>query len=269
MFGDQFAGNESLRPEQRRDRIIDLLREGAPVSVDLLATTLTISRETIRRDLAMLARRGLVRKFHGGAALPETLAESAFQTRLGEHPREKRAVARRAAALFGPGDTIFVDTGTTSIVFAEELAKGTDLTVITNSVTIAQRIGGSGNRNRAFLVGGEYRDEAAQTLGALVVAQIARFHTGHAVLTVGAIDAVGVMDFDLGETEVARAMISQARTVTVIADASKLGGRGLFEVCPLARVDRLVVDRPADGRLADALQTAEVEVIVAEPCGSA
>jgi DeoR family glycerol-3-phosphate regulon repressor len=252
-----------LHPNERRDRIVDLLREAAPVSVDALAITLGASRETVRRDLADLARRGLIRRFHGGAGLPELAGEGAFQTRMAEHTREKRAIGRRAAALFGPGDTLFVDTGTTSVVFAEELAKGTGLTVVTNSLTIAQLVGGSGNR--AFLIGGEYRDAAVQTVGALAVEQIARFHAAHAVLTVGAIGPAGTMDFDLGETEVARAMIAQAQTVTVIADSSKLGRRGLFEVCPLARVDRLVVDRAADGELAQALQVAAVEVIVAEP----
>ena len=73
------------------------------------------------------------------------------------------------------------------------------------------------------------------------------------------------MDYDLGEAELARAMIAQAQTVTVIADASKLGRRGLFLVCPLARIDRLVVDAPATGALADALRAAAVEVILAEP----
>ena len=107
-------------------------------------------------------------------------------TRLAEHPREKRAIGRRAAALFGPGDTLFVDTGTTSVVFAEELARRGGLTVVTNCLTIAQLVGGSGNGNRSFMIGGEYRDAAAQTLGALAVEQIARFHAAHAVLTVGA-----------------------------------------------------------------------------------
>ena len=254
-----------LRPETRRGRIVDLLRAGAPVSVDALAAALAASRETVRRDLADLARQGLVRRFHGGAALPEPVGEGAFQIRLAEHPREKRAIGRRAAALFGPGDTLFVDTGTTSVVFAEELARRAGLTVVTNCLTIAQLVGGSGNGNRSFMIGGEYRDAAAQTLGPLAVEQIARFHAAHAVLTVGAIDPVGVMDFDLAETEVARAMIAQAVTVTVIADSSKLGRRGLFEVCTLARVDRLVIDRPADRVLAPALQAAGIEVIVAEP----
>ena len=251
-----------MGPEQRRDRIVDLLRERERVSVEFLAAELAASPETLRRDLAALPDRGLIRKFHGGASLPESAGEGAFHTRLSEHPREKRAVARRAAALFSPGDTLFVDTGTTTLAFAEELARGTGLTVVTNSATIAQLLGRSGNR--AFLVGGEYRDEAAQTLGALAVDQIGRFHAGHAVLTVGAIEPAGVMDYDLGEAELARAMIAQAQTVTVIADASKLGRRGLFLVCPLARIDRLVVDAPATGALADALRAAGVEVILAE-----
>lgn len=251
-----------MRPEERRDLIVDMLREGAPIRVDALAIKLSASQETVRRDLAALARRGLIRKFHGGASLPEPAGENAFHARMSEHPREKRAVARAAAALFGPGDTLLVDTGTTTVMFAEELARGGGLTVVTNSLTIAQLMGGSGNR--AYLVGGEYRDGAAQTLGALAVDQIARFHAAHAVLTVGALDPGGVMDFDLGETEVARAMIAQAQTITVIADSSKLGRRGLFEVCPLARIDRLVVDRAVDGQLGLALRAARVEVIVAE-----
>lgn len=252
-----------MGPEQRRDRIVDLLRERERVSVEFLAAELAASPETLRRDLAALASRGVIRKYHGGASLPEPLGEGAFHTRLSEHPREKRAVARRAAALFQPGDTLFVDTGTTTVVFAEELARGTGLTVVTNSATIAQLIGRSGNR--AFLLGGEYRDEAAQTLGALAVDQIRHFHAGHAVLTVGAIEPTGLMDYDLCEAELARAMIAQAQTVTVVADASKLGRRGLFLVCPLARIDRLVIDAPPTGALADALRAAAVEMILAEP----
>lgn len=252
-----------LRPGQRRDRIVGLLRERERLSVEFLAGELAASPETVRRDLAALARSGVIRKFHGGASLPETEGEGAFQTRLSEHPQEKRAVARRAATLFAPGDTLFVDTGTTTVVFAEELARRSGLTVVTNSVTIAQLVGRGGNNT--FLIGGEYRDEAVQTLGALAVEQIGRFRADHAVLTVGAIEPAGVMDYDLGEAELARAMIAQAQTVTVLADSSKLGRRGLFLICPLTRIHRLVVDSAPKGSLAEALLGAGTEVIVADP----
>ena len=112
-----------MKPGIRRERIVDLVRERERVSVDDLAALLGSSRETIRRDLTELAGRGLIRKVHGGAMMPEVPREGAFPARLSEAIREKRAVARAAAALFGAGDTLFIDTGTTTLLFAEELAR--------------------------------------------------------------------------------------------------------------------------------------------------
>ena len=241
-----------MRPEERRRHILELLRQRERISVDELARTLSTSQETIRRDLAALAEQGLVSKFHGGAALPPSGEhENAFQTRMNEHAQEKRAVARYAAGLFGRGDSIFIDTGTTTLLFARELARQSHLTVITNSLLIAGSVGASGNR--AFMIGGEYRPESEQNV-------IARFNAEHAVITVGALNGDGAMDFSIEEAEIARAMIAQARQLTVIADSSKLGRRALFQVFPLSRINRLVVDRKPTGELWEALQQARVEV---------
>ncbi len=253
-----------MRPEERRRHILELLRQRERISVDELARTLSTSQETIRRDLAALAEQGLVSKFHGGAALPPSGEhENAFQTRMNEHAQEKRAVARYAAGLFGPGDSIFIDTGTTTLLFARELARQSHLTVITNSLLIAGSVGASGNR--AFMIGGEYRPESEQNVGALAIEQIARFNAEHAVITVGALNGDGAMDFSIEEAEIARAMIAQARQLTVIADSSKLGRRALFQVFPLSRINRLVVDRKPTGELWEALQQARVEVHEAPP----
>jgi DeoR family transcriptional regulator, glycerol-3-phosphate regulon repressor len=261
-----------MRVSERRDRILALVRREQRVAVDLLAEKLDASHETIRRDLADLAIRGLVRKFHGGAALPENsvadeITEGSFQARLTEHVGEKRLVAQAAAALFAPGDTLFVDTGTTTFVFAEELARVSGLTVITNSVLIAQAITRGAGGSRVFLLGGEFNEEAAETLGPLVIEQIHQFHAVHAVLTVGAITTQGLLDFSMEETEVARAMIEQANQVTVLADGSKLHKAGLFQVCPLASINRLVIDRPPSGAIDGALREAEVEMVVASTLG--
>lgn len=254
-----------MRPDLRREQILGLVRARERMTVDALAELLTTSRETIRRDLTELAERGLVKKFHGGAAWPEAGGESAFQARMSENTREKRAIGHLAASLFAPGDTLFVDTGTTTVVFAEELARRSGLTVITNSLGIAQILGRSAMANRVFVIGGEYRDDAGENVGVLAIEQIARFHAAHAVITVGAIEPAGVMDFQLDEAEVARAMVGQARKVTVLADSSKLDRSALFQVCPLSRLDRLVVDRAPSEPLAEAPRHAEVEVLVAPP----
>ncbi|WP_027350246.1 DeoR/GlpR family DNA-binding transcription regulator [Halotalea alkalilenta] len=251
-----------MRPQERRQRILELLRQRERLSVETLASAFSTSHETIRRDLTALAGEGLVNKFHGGASLPPSGEwENAFDTRMHEHASEKRAVARAAARLFSPGDSLMIDTGTTTLAFAQELARLERLTVITNSVAIASTVSEAGHRT--FMIGGEYHLDAGENLGALALEQIRRFNAEHAVLTVGALGVDGAMDYSIEETEVARTMADQARYLTVIADGSKLGRRALFPVLPLSRIDRLVVDRPPQGAIGEALEQARVEVVVA------
>lgn len=254
-----------MRPRDRRERILELLRDSdnGRITVEDLVRRLKISQETVRRDLTQLSSGGLVSKFHGGVALPQSSGEGPFRARMAKSLREKRAIARSAAGLFRSGDTLLIDAGSTTVVFAEELARQTGLTVITNSVMIAQTMSRGGNGNRAFLIGGEYSDEAMVNLGALAVRQVAQFHAIHAVITVGAIGIEGVMDYTLEEAEIACAMIAQARRLTVIADSSKLEKTGLFRVCGLDVVDQIVVDARPKGALSDALAAAEVQVLVA------
>ena len=257
----------NMRPTDRRDVIVDLVREHERVTVDFLARQLKTSCETIRRDLTDLEARGLLRKFHGGATLPDLSGiglkvEGSFQARMQEHLREKRAIGRRAAALFSPGDTLFIDTGTTTVVFAEELARLSRLTVTTKSLSIVETIA-RGEGNRAFLLGGEYSDDASENLGTLAVEQVSRFHATYAVLTVGAIEPDGALDYNLNEAEIARAMVAQSRHVTVLADSAKFSRSALFQVCPLASIDRLVVNGAPEDAMAEALRAADVEVILA------
>ncbi len=254
-----------MRPTLRRERIEQVVRERERLTVDALAGLLGTSRETIRRDLTDLADRGRVRKVHGGATvaeprLPEADVEGSFQARLSENADAKRAIARRAVQLFQPGDTLFVDTGTTTLFFAEELALATGLTVITNSAAIAA-LAARGPSNATILIGGEYRADGTENLGPLAVEQIGRFHATHAVLAVGSIETVGILDYDMLEVDVARAMIAQARSLTVLADASKFGRGGLIKVASLDAVARVVTETEPPREIAWALKDAGIEVI--------
>jgi DeoR/GlpR family transcriptional regulator of sugar metabolism len=256
-----------MRPTIRRERIEQVVRERERVTVDALAELLGTSRETIRRDLTDLAERGRVRKIHGGATMsepkvPDTDFEGSFQGRLLENADAKRAIARRAIQLFQPGDTLFVDTGTTTLWFAEELAAAAGLTVITNSAAIAA-LAARGASNATYLVGGEYKADGTENLGPLAVEQIGHFHAIHAVLAVGSIESVGILDFDVREADVARAMIAQARSVTVLADASKFHRGGLIKVAGLDAVARIVTEAAPPDEIAVALSDAGAEVILA------
>ncbi|WP_234906488.1 MULTISPECIES: DeoR/GlpR family DNA-binding transcription regulator [Rhizobium] len=172
----------------------------------------------------------------------------------------KRKIAYTAASLLSPGDTLFIDTGTTTLLLAEALADLPSLTVITNSHRIAATAAANPN-HKIFLIGGAYGTDAGQSLGHLAVEQIKRFRARHAFLTVGAVDETCVMDFDAQETEIAQTMIDRTEMVTVLADSSKFGRQGVFEVAPWRTIDRLVTDRSPSRTLETAIRAEGVEII--------
>lgn len=251
-------------PEDRRQEIVNLIQAGQKTSVEWLAERLDASRETIRRDLADLDRRGLLRKVHGGAVIVEpgvltALQEGPLHARMTLNVPAKRAIARAAAALFRPGDSLFIDTGSTTLIFAEALASVPGLTVITNSATIAAQAAKS-PESRVFQLGGEFRRGGQECVGEMTVQQVGQFRAAHAVLTVAAVAEIGFMDHDFQEAQVARAMVKQAASVTVLADGSKMGGSAVFEVGQLDIADRIVADAVPES-LARLLRATGVEII--------
>jgi len=254
-----------MKPKRRQDEIFDCVSEKGRVTVEELAELLGASRETIRRDLTLLSNKGKLLKFHGGATLPRRDVEGPFQARMAVNPEAKRRIAKTAASIFEPGDTLFIDTGTTTLSFAEELGKRSGLTVITNSSAIARTISLSETDNRVFLVGGEFQGDNQETVGTLAVDQIRVFRTRHAVLTIGGLDAkAGAMDFNIEEAQVARAMIERAELVTVLADSSKFNCSTLFEVCKFDKIDTLICDHAPTGGLLESLKRLQVDIITTE-----
>lgn len=254
-----------MKPSERRQRIAAVVREASRASVDELAEMLDISRETVRRDLTLLSEEGVLRKVHGGAVHFQTARESPLDDRRAAARLEKLAIARRAAALFEPGDSILIDAGTTTGYFAEALARVASFSVITNSVAIARGLWAGEHRSDVYLLGGKYVGDGEEVLGPLAVEQIRTLHADHVVLTIGGMDGAGkCMDFNAEEAFIARAMIASARQVTILADSSKLGRHALFQVCEANQIDRLVTDIMPDRQLAEALHSAGVEIVVAD-----
>ncbi|HCY99739.1 MAG: hypothetical protein A3D16_22595 [Rhodobacterales bacterium RIFCSPHIGHO2_02_FULL_62_130] len=231
-----------MTPSARRDAILHKARSGQKLEVEALALQFAASRETIRRDLAKLDRQGLLRRVHGGAtATGRAVDEGPFHDRMRQQVAAKRAIARHVASGLMPGDSLFIDTGSTTLILAEEIAQRKGLIIITNSADIAA-LCEKGEGNRVLLIGGEFRAAGRETVGPLAVAQIAQLRAARAILTVAAVSERGIFDVDPQEAEVARAMVAQADEVTVLADASKMGRTGVFEVCPMAKVGRIVTD---------------------------
>ena len=251
-----------MKPKERRSGILDIIRQEGRVSVDRLVTEFSSSAETIRRDLNKLSKSGKIQKIHGGAMLPGPSGEGPYQQRMGENVKAKRLVAQKACELILPGDTVFIDTGSSTLSFAEEIIRIDNLTVITNSAEIARVVSTSANGARVYLLGGEYNSDNHETTGSMAVAQLNCIHANHAVLATGGIDATaGVMDFDLGEATVARAMLSRAENAIVLADSSKFSRIAPFVIGQWDQFNQIVCDSLPGHLLTEALNQHKVEIV--------
>jgi len=251
-----------MNPATRQAEIVNIIRQRDHATVNELAELLNTSRETIRRDLTELARAGKVQKFHGGASLPVLVGEGPFRDRMGKNAAAKMEIAAEAAKLISPGETILIDTGTTTFYFAEKLTEISNLTVVTNSTKIARVMGSGPIPARTFLLGGEFHADNRQTIGSMAISQVKSFRAHHAVLTVGALDSrSGVMDYSIEEAQLARAMVEQAEIITLLVDSSKFEQIASFEVCSLRKITNLVCEKAPAGKMYDALTDAGVTII--------
>ncbi|WP_116133522.1 DeoR/GlpR family DNA-binding transcription regulator [Tropicimonas sp. IMCC34043] len=253
-----------MRPIDRRAEIAALVERRGEQSVETLAQAFAVSAETIRRDLARLATDGVLRKVHGGARpLARLHVEPSFQDRMAEDPEAKAAIAAKLVPEIGAGDTIMIDTGSTTLIAAEAMAGIRGLSVITNSLAIASSFGrrAAEDETQVFLLGGSYAAGNHQTVGAAALAQLDLYRADHAIVTVAALAPdIGAMDSNVAEAEIARAMIARAQNVIVLATASKFGRRAAFRVCGFDEIDVLVTERPPEASLADALGEAGVTI---------
>ena len=254
----------TLNPKRRQSKIVDAIQHRGRVSVEELAHQFDASRETIRRDLTLLAESGRIQKIHGGAKLPHIRAEGPFRQRMAENAHAKRAIARRALGLVAAGQTIFVDTGSTTLIWVQALSALTNLTVITNSAEIAQTMSGYRQGHRVFLLGGEFDADNQETTGVLTLAQLRNFRAQTAIVSAGGIDArAGITDFNIEEAQVARVMAEQSDSVIVLADGSKFQRVGSFHVCPLEQLDCIVSDVLPSEEMAAAIDAAKVQLLCA------
>ncbi len=250
----------AIRPSHRKAAIVEFVDRRGKASVEELAEKFSTSQETVRRDLKSLADAGRLRKVHGGVVRLSFANEGSFDERLAKHTLAKQLIAEKLGRYVLPGQSVFIDTGSTTLIGAKVLAKIPGLTIITNSVQIASEFTNGSGKANVILLGGTYRHDNAQTIGPTTIAEIGRFCADQAVLTVGTIDGKGVYDYSEDEAQVAGAMIDAAERVTVIADSSKLNKRSTFRVCELSQIDRLILDKTPDVQMLEALEFAGVEL---------
>ena len=253
-----------MRQIGRQAAILKAVSLAGSCSVVELAARLGVSDETVRRDLKRMAADGLVRKVHGGVTLTDPLGEPEFQQRLVTQAEAKKAIARTAAALVRNGDSLMLDTGSTTAYVARALRHHRDLLVVTNAADIARTLA-TRNGNRVYMAGGELRADDGAALGPTATAFVAQFRVRLAILSIGAIDAAdGLMNYHLDEAEFSRVVMRRADRTIIVADRSKFGRRALVTLCPLTAVETLITDAPPPPPFPDRLQKADATLLIAD-----
>jgi len=250
----------TYRPYVRRAALVDFIERQGRASVNALALRFLTSPETIRRDLNVLTNEGQLQKIHGGAVRMPVAKEGPLNDRLKFNMLAKQLAAEKLGDVVFPGDSLFIDTGSTTLIAATVLARIKNLTVITNATRIADVFARADQGAEVVLLGGTYNAENAQTVGPVTCGEIGRYCTDHAILTIGTLNETGAFDYSQDEALIARAMMTAAKRVIVVADSSKLGKTSTFQVCPLERIDMLVLDKPPPQGMQAALQAASVAV---------
>lgn len=255
------SDNQNLLAEQRRALILDEVRRRGGVRVNELTRRLNVSDMTVRRDLDALARQGVVAKVHGGAVpvVEASSHEPGFEAKSALELGAKEEIARAAAAMVRPGTAIALSGGTTTYALARHLLDVPDLTVVTNSVRVADvfyeaQHSGSGGEARpgaaTVVLTGGVRTPSDALVGPVADQAIRSLHFDALFLGVHGISVeAGLSTPNLAEAETNRQLVRSARRVVVVADHTKWGTVGLSSFATLDEVDTLVTDRGLSAEL--------------------
>lgn len=248
--------------DERRHRMVDLIRRSGFASLGDLAERLSVSESTVRRDLDHLEETGVARRTHGGVYYTGPAPQLPhFDLRQQTEQEKKRSIARAASRLIEDGDTILLDGGSTTYEIAQQLI-GRQLQIVTNSLPVANLFTGSDTVD-LVLLGGNIHSRTGVTLGPYANQMLQSLQVQRAILSVAGADERGFYNSNLLLVETEQAMMASAAEVIVAADSTKFGRTSLARLCGLEEVDSLVVDQAIDEDWRRTVRDAGVQLILA------
>jgi DeoR/GlpR family transcriptional regulator of sugar metabolism len=251
---------------QRQTLILARVREDGGVRVADLARELGVSDMTVRRDLEILDGQGLIEKVHGGAtSLPgSALFEPGFAVKSNLQEREKDAIAEAAVGLVVAGTAIGISAGTTTYALARLLVDIAGLTVVTNSVPVADVLHRAGRQDQTIILTGGVRTPSDALVGPFAVAALQTIHLDQVFLGVHGMDPrSGFTTPNVLEADTDRALAAAGRRLVVLADSSKWGVIGISSIARLNEADTLVTDAGLDAAAREIASDRIREVLIA------
>jgi DeoR/GlpR family transcriptional regulator of sugar metabolism len=250
---------------ERRRRIAESLRSRGVVSVTEMAETLGTSEITLRRDLRVMAEEGLLVRTHGGAVVSAGLAhEPTYSEKANQAAAEKAAIARLAVGMIRPGDSILLGPGTTTLALAHLLVDFPELTVVTNSLLVAQALMPAG-RVEVILTGGTLRRAIHALVGPATEESTRTLRASQAFISGNGLTTERGLSTPSPVVAAAdRALAAAAQQIVVLADHTKVGHETMCQTVPLERISTLITDAGADPEQLAAIREAGITVLVAE-----
>jgi DeoR/GlpR family transcriptional regulator of sugar metabolism len=261
------AATRPALARQRQAFILDRVREQGGVRVADLVRALGVSDMTVRRDLELLHDRGLLEKVHGGAAAIEgsSLFEPGFTIKSGMMEREKSCIAEGAATLVEPGTAIAISAGTTTFALARRLVDVPGLTVVTNSVPVADVLHRDGRADQTVILSGGVRTPSDALVGPFAVEVIRSLHVDTVFMGIHGMDPrSGFTTPNILEAETDRALIESGRRLVLLADHTKWGVVGISSIGRLEEVHALITDSGLDPAAVSELAAAVRRLIIVD-----
>ncbi len=256
---------------QRQAIILEEARRNGAVRVSDLVAKLGVSDMTVRRDLDVLAGRGLVEKVYGGATsmMGKSTDEPGFEAKSVRQRAQKNAIAETAATLVRPGTAIGLSAGTTTWTLAHALDSIPGLTIVTNSIQVADVLRASGQADRTVVLTGGVRTPSDALVGPVAVHSLRTLHLDLVFLGVhGMSETAGFTTPNLTESETDRALVEAGRKLIVLADHTKWGVIGISTIADLDEADAVVSDSGLPESARDVLTERVGELMIAPVQGA-
>ena len=247
----------------RRASILENLGKNGIVQVNILSKSYKVSEVTIRNDLIHLEKKGLLIRTRGGAIKQQSVSHDfPLNEKAIYNLNEKQRIAKKAVEFINEGDTIILDSGTTTLEIAKNLASFNNLTVITNAINIAGQLAQYKNL-RVIMVGGTLRSKSLSLVGTTAEDSLKNFYCDKVFMGVDGIDtAYGISTPNIEEAHLNRVMINVSRELIVVTDYSKFLKRSLALICPISKINKIITDKKIPKEELYKLNNSNIETII-------
>lgn len=249
-------------PKERQDFIEKSIKEHNSIKVNKIAEHFNVSESTIRRDLQEMEKMKLLVRTHGGAvSINKRNFEPSFMEKGSENQEEKDYIGEIAASMIKEGDTIILDSGTTTLQIAKKI-KVNNVTVVTNSIDVAYELSTKESIN-VIVIGGELRERTRAMVGHLSVDALKGFKVDKAFIGVNGISIEdGISTPNIVESRTKKAMVESANEVILVADSTKFTNVSFSIVCPIEDVDKIVTTRKSNQYDLNRYKELGIEIII-------